>query len=259
MLGRLRGQSIRYPLFLSHGLAFVALQFATTVVVEQADGSVHRWTPAYEVIAAARCGPDIVISAGKQDRMTVERLDADGRFLAALTAGPWDTAPNCSPDGRILYYLRQKDRPGVVRCDPGGCRDIIGRQGMSMAVAPDGKRLALVSTIGRKGPVVEIADTDGGRARDLAEIETGCPPRWASNATLWVERRRGGKLVWTEIDADTARDTGRSVPGSRDCADGKPDPQAPTPDGVRVVYDQRSQVRFLPRERLARATRAPLE
>ena len=183
--------------------------------------------------------------------MTIERVDVDGRFIAALTTGSWDVDGNCSPDGKILFYLRQKDHPSVVRCDTAGCRSIFERQGMSLSISPDGKRLAIVSTAGKKGPLVEIADADGGRIRELMEVETGCPPGWASNDRLWVQRRRGRDVVWKEIDADTAQETGRSTPGSRDCADGKPDPQSPAQRDVRVVYEQVSQLRFLPKAYLS--------
>jgi serine/threonine protein kinase len=253
VLGHLREQAIRYPLFLAEGLVFVGLRFGTTVAVDGADGAARRWRAEYDVHSASRCGADIVVCAAKRDRMAIERRDVDGRLIAALTTGPWDTDPRCSPDGKILFYLQQAGGPAVVRCDEAGCRPIIRRQGMSLSVSPDGKRLALVSTTGKKGPVLEIADADGGRLRELTEVETGCEPGWASNDTLWVERRRGREVVWKEIDADTAQETGRSVPGSRDCADGKPDPQSPTQRDVRVVYEQVSQLRFLPKEHLARA------
>jgi hypothetical protein len=185
--------------------------------------------------------------------MAIERRATDGRLIATLTDGPWDTDPNCSPDGKVLFYLRQAAHPGVVRCDAAGCRRVIDRQGMSLAISPDGKRLALVSTSGKKGPIVEIADADGGHIRELTEVETGCQPHWSSNDTLWVERRRGRDVVWKEIIADTAQETGRSTPGSRDCADGKPDPLSPAQEGVRVVYEQMSQVRLLAKEHLTRA------
>jgi len=253
VLGRLRRQAIRNPLFVSEGLAFVARQYATTVVVEGPGAAAHRWKAKYDVLVAARCGPDIVAASEREGAMAIERRSTDGRLIATLTSGPWDTDPGCSPDGKILFYLRQKDRPAVVRCDAVGCRSLIDRQGMSLSISPDGKRLAVVSTSGKKGPIVEIVDAAGGRARELAEIETGCRPGWASNSALWLARRQGGSVVWTEIDADTGKVTGRSVPGSRDCADGKPDPASPTERDVHVVYEQISQVRLLPRAYLERA------
>jgi tRNA A-37 threonylcarbamoyl transferase component Bud32 len=252
-LGRLRRQAIRNPFFVSEGLAFVGRQYATTVVVEGQGAAAHRWKAEYDVLVAARCGPDVATASEREGAMIIERRSTDGRLIATLTRGPWDTDPACSPDGKILFYLRQKDGPAVVRCDAVGCRDVIARQGMSLSISPDGKRLVLVSSSSKKGPIVEIVDTAGGRARELAEIETGCRPGWASNTVIWLARRHGGNVVWTEIDADTGKDTGRTVPGTRDCADGKPDPASPTERDVHVVYEQISQVRLLPKMYLARA------
>jgi tRNA A-37 threonylcarbamoyl transferase component Bud32 len=251
VLGRLRRMAIRSPLFVPGGLAFVARNYATTVVVE--GPRPHRWKAPYDMLVAARCGPDIVGAAEREHTMVIERRTVDGRLLATVTTGPWDTDPGCSPDGKILFYLRQKDHPAVVRCDAAGCRPLVERQGMSLAISPDGKRLALVSTSGKRGPIVEIVDAASGRGRALAEIETGCRPGWASNGTLWVARRQGVSVVWTEIDADTGSDTGRTTPGSRNCADGKPDPLSPVEHDVHVVYEQISQVRLLPKAALARA------
>src|SRR4029079_9107239 len=102
------------------------------------------------------------------------RRSTDGRLIATLTSGPWDTDPVCSPDGRIVFYLRQKARPAVVRCAAAGCRNLIDRQGMSLSISPDGKRLAVVSTSGKKGPIVESVDAARGPAREIAEIGTRC-------------------------------------------------------------------------------------
>ena len=113
VLGRLRQQGIRYPLFTSEGLAFVGLQFGTTVVVDGPDGAAHRWKAEYDVHEAARCGPDVVVGAVKRDRMAIERRGVDGRLVATVTSGPWDTDPNCSPDGKVLFYLRQANHPAL--------------------------------------------------------------------------------------------------------------------------------------------------
>jgi len=75
---------------------------------------------------------------------------------------------------------------------------------------------------------------------------------WASAETMWVSRRRGREIVWTEVDADTGRETGQTVPGSRDCGDARPDPASPVSADLRIVYDQTSQLRLVPNERLAR-------
>ena len=66
-----------------------------------------------------------------------------------------------------------------------------------------------------------------------------------------MSRRREGKIVWTEVDADTARETGKTAPGSRDCNDARPDPVSPVDPDLRIVYDQTSQLRLIDRAYLA--------
>jgi len=73
---------------------------------------------------------------------------------------------------------------------------------------------------------------------------------WASPDTIWVSRRHGREIVWTEVNADTGRETGKTSPGGHDCADNRPDPASPVSD-LRIVYDQTSQIRLVPNEHLA--------
>jgi hypothetical protein len=93
---------------------------------------------------------------------------------------------------------------------------------------------------------------DGGPAHDVTDSETGCQAGWASNNTLWVSRRRDGKILWTEVDADSGKETGKTVPGERDCSDGGNDPASPVDTDLRVVASRVSQLRLLPRAQLNR-------
>jgi dipeptidyl aminopeptidase/acylaminoacyl peptidase len=231
-------------------LVFLGRQSPTSIAVEMPGAAVRTWRPKGVVSSAARCGQDIVVADEHDHQMVVERFGADGRFIASLTPGPWDAAPGCSPDGSVLFFLRQAVQPGVVRCDPAGCRRIVPRQGVNLAVAPDGERIVFVVIDGAAGPTVVLADADGGRVRELAQTETACQPGWASKDRVWVSRRRSGKIVWTELDVASGTETGRYVPGSRDCADGRPDPQSPVDTGVRVIGEQISQIRVLDRRYL---------
>jgi hypothetical protein len=95
------------------------------------------------------------------------------------------------------------------------------------------------------GVTVYWMGRDGGPIHKVAETDTVCAPGWASNQTVWVSQRRLGKVVWIEIDADSGRETGKTVSGSHDCADGRSDPDSPVNRDIKVVRDQTSQLRLL--------------
>jgi hypothetical protein len=120
-----------------------------------------------------------------------------------------------------------------------------------LAVSPDGRRL-VITTLEREGIGVWVVDSDTGEARYLSQTETFCGAGWASPDTVWISRRRGGNVVWVGVDANSGRETGTSVRGSHDCSDAKPDPASPIDPDIRIVYDQRSQLRLLDRRFLER-------
>jgi hypothetical protein len=107
-------------------------------------------------------------------------------------------------------------------------------------------------SIDKRGSIVQWISADGGEPHDVAETETTCQVGWATADTIWVSRRRGRKIVWTEVEADTGHETGRTVPGTRDCNDSRPDPASPVNADLSIVYDQTSQIRLVPHEHLAR-------
>ena len=248
-LGWVRQQSLRYPSFVSSGLAFVSTRLQSKVIVPSSDSGVIQWTRENEVAYIARCGTGFVVARQKGADSIIERTDSRGRLIATLTSGPWDADPVCSSDGQILFYLQASGRPEVMRCDTRGCRGIRNRPALSLSISPDGGRLALV-TLDQRGPIVEVMDPEGGHVRELTETETGCKAGWASAETLWVSRRRDGRIVWTLVDVESGREIGQSMPGSKDCSDGKPDPQSPVQPDARVVYSQISQLRLVGNEHL---------
>jgi len=168
-----------------------------------------------------------------------------------LTQGPRAWSPACTPDGKVWFYRPHAPNPSIRRCDRNGCRDLFHGFAIGLAASPDGKRLTFVA-LDKRGAIVQWISADGGEAHDVVETETSCPVGWASDDTIWVSRRRGRKFVWTEVEADTGRETGRTAPGSRDCNDARPDPASPVSADLRIVFDQTSQLRLVPNERLAR-------
>jgi hypothetical protein len=251
-IGHIADQMLRYPLMTADGLAVISVRLSSDLWVREPGGAAFiNLTRDGHVRDVNRCGPDLITSREVEpDRTVIERTDLAGKPIEELSPGPADWSPACSPDGKVWYYRPHLPQPSIRRCDSAGCREIFVGFAMGLAASPDGRRLAFV-TLDKRGPVVQWIPADGsGEPRDIAESETGCPVGWASPDTLWISRRRGKQIVWTEVDADSGRETGKSVPGSHDCYDGRPDPASPVNPDLRIVYDQTSQVRLVGKDRL---------
>ena len=250
-LGHIPEQMVRYPMFVGNGLAFASVRLASDLFVRKPNGAQVNVTRNGHIWEGNRCGRDFIVSREvAHDKIIVERLDASGRPIEQLSEGPADASPACAPDGKTWFYRPRSPQPSIRRCDRQGCREIFQGFALGLAASPDGRRLAFI-TVDKRGSIVQWIGADGGETHEVAETETNCPAGWASSETIWVSRRRQGKIVWTEVDATTARETGKTAPGSRDCADARPDPASPVDADVRIVYDQTSQLRLIDRAYLA--------
>jgi hypothetical protein len=250
-LGRIPGQMLRHPMRIKEGLVFISVLTSSDLWVRRPSGALANLTKSGRIRDAARCGDDLVISREIDPEKTViERVDSAGRYIEQLSDGPADWSPACSNDGKVWYYRPHLPQPSIKRCDRDGCREIFSGFAFGLSMSPDGRRLSF-TTVDTRGSTVRWMAADGGEPHEVAETETVCPTGWASATTIWVSRRRDGKIIWTEVDADSGRETGKTSPGSHDCADLRPDPLSPVSPDVRVIYDQTSQVRLLPSDHLA--------
>jgi hypothetical protein len=250
-IGQIPDHLLRYPMLSTNGLSFVSVRLASDLWVRKMGGTFANLTRNGHVLDSNYCGHDLVVSREVEPEKTViERLDASGKRIEQLSNGPADWSPTCSPDGSVWYYRPHLPHSSIRRCDRQGCRDLFEGFAFGLSASPDGKRLAFV-TVDKRGTVAVWINANGGAPHDVAETETGCPVGWASAQTIWVSRRRGRKFVWTEVDADTGHETGKTAPGTHDCFDSRPDPASPVNPELRIVYDQTSQIRLLPTEQLA--------
>ena len=92
-----------------------------------------------------------------------------------LTAGPRDTAPRWSPDGRRLAFLRhagKEDQLFVLPLDGGEARQLtdLPRSAKSPAWSPDGRTLAFLSDT----TAADLAKP-GARGKEAAEAQPGPP------------------------------------------------------------------------------------
>jgi dipeptidyl aminopeptidase/acylaminoacyl peptidase len=251
LIGRIPDRLLRYPMPTTNGLAFVSVRLTSDLYLRRPGGLLTNLTKNGHILDANRCGRDLIVSREiEPERTVIERLDGAGRHLERLSEGPRDWSPACTPDGKVWFYRPHKPYPAIRRCDRGGCRDIFHGFAIGLAASPDGKRLAFV-TVDKRGSIVQWIRADGGETHDVGETETACPVGWASADTIWVSRRRDRAIVWTEVDAETGRETGRTAGGTRDCADARPDPASPVNPDLRVIYDQTSQVRLVAHEHLS--------
>jgi hypothetical protein len=242
--GVVRNQFIRYPRFVADGLTFVSLQMKDDAFL-RSNGHWRRLKVDGSIVHAVPCGTGVVISRLVGERLAIARLEMGSDKIIPVSEGPLDNSPACAPDGHVVFYVSQQQSRIVHRCDANSCRPLARMDAFGLAVSPDGQRLAFVQ-VGNRGPVVRWMSTEGGPVHNVSDTETACRPGWTSNRTLWVSRRNGHEIMWTEVEADGGRPTGRKVPGSRDCAEGMEDPLSPVDPDVRVVSDRRSQLRLLP-------------
>jgi tRNA A-37 threonylcarbamoyl transferase component Bud32 len=250
-LGSIRKQIVRYPIFVHDWLSFASTRFDFRLAVRRRDGTFDDLPGGRGISHATHCGNDLIVSRDLENgRIVVEKVDQSGRLVRRLAEST--TAEGaCSPDGRV-WFLADRTFPSTLkRCSQSGCRPLGPRDTYGLSVSPDGKRLAFVALESR-GLFVGWMPVDGGATHEVADSETACATGWASNQTLWISRRRDGKIIWTEVDADTGKESGRVVPGQRDCTDGSSDPLSPVDPDLRVIAERVSQLRLLPRAYLNR-------
>jgi hypothetical protein len=243
--GVVRDQFIRYPRFTAGGLTFASLSAKYDVHWRGANRSWQRLTNDGVTFRAVSCGAEIAVALEVGSRSVVARLDPRSAKRTRVSDGSKDDYPACSHDGRVLFYVQGDSGARIQRCDTTGCRTISDLAVFELAVSPDDEKVAFV-TNGARGPMVQWMSAYGGPAHAVTDTETGCRPGWSSDRTLWVSRRSGKEIVWTEVEVDDGRPTGKQVPGSRDCSDGPEDPMSPVDPDVRVTIDRQSQLRFLP-------------
>jgi hypothetical protein len=249
--GFIAGQFIDRVEPVGGGLVVSSARVTSTVDVRWPDGRRTELRRDGRVAGGDRCGRDLLLAEKSGNGIAIVQVNASGDTLARLSPGPADLEVTCSPDGQSWFYSSFGPALGLWRCEGmsgAGCRHLISDPTWGSAVSPDGTRIAFAA-VNARGPTIRWAPSGGGEVRDLADTETMCAPAWSSPHTLWIARRSSTRIVWTEIDVDSTRPTGRVRPGSSDCTDASNDLE--TPDApVRIRVDRRSQLRLVPTAQL---------
>src|SRR6185312_16392835 len=215
--------STHRPLFVEDGMALYTVDRTSTLVIHSKGATPRRVPTSRDIVVASSCGDRIIAAEYKAGQFDVVWLDDQGRIVGSVTRSGVGHYPTCNSDGSIIFYGSLGEHPGVERCDRAGCRMIFSGPVGTISVSPDDKRLAF-TTIDNSGAAVRWMWSDGsGSVHVVTDTQNVCGPIWASNKNLWVSLRKGHQEVWTEIDTDRERSTGRTSPASNGCADGYPD------------------------------------
>ena len=197
-----------------------------------------------DIIWASACGQRMIATQVKNGVTRTVWIDSDGSVGGTLADNTM--YPRCSSDGRFMVWEKMGQPMTLQRCDQGGCSTLFKGAAGTLSLSPDDRRLAFLTEENR-GHVIRWVATDGqGGGREVAVVDTACYPVWANERDLWVALHNGRRVTWTEFDSDTARPTGRTLAGTRDCTDSVPDPASPGKEAVKIEFSFRSQVRLLP-------------
>ncbi|HVZ88134.1 MAG TPA: serine/threonine-protein kinase [Polyangia bacterium] len=246
-VGEVRAQSLRRPVFLEDGLAFWSFRYSADLLLREPGHDPRRVPLAADIRWAIPCGDKIVAALESGSAPTLVWLGRRGEVGESLgEVGMGVAGAECSADGKTTFFSVVGDHPGIRRCDQQGCRLIFSGVAYEIALSRDERRLAFVSP-SSGGRIVRWMSADGiGEVRELIDSETGCQPIWSSERDVWVSLRKGRQVIWTEMDSDSGRPTGRTYPASRDCTDGLPDPVQPLHRPAEIEVNFQSQLRLLP-------------
>ena len=248
-VGVIRGQRLLYPLFLDRDLVFVSNARVVNLVRRSGGGEVRLRIGA-DINWASKCGERIIATQATNGTQRTVWLDSDGRIDGTLADGT--VCPRCSSDGRTMFWTTVGKTPAIQRCDGTSCRTLFNGEAQVLSLSPDDRRLAFLTEQNR-GHVIRWVATDGrGGGREVTVVDTGCTPVWSNEKDLWVALRNGRHVVWTEFDSDSAKPTGRTSEGTRDCTDAIDDPAAPGQEAVKIDFASKSQVRVLSAKDLPR-------
>ncbi len=171
-MGTIRGQSLRYPLFVDDDAVFVSSTRTTSLILRSRNDVVTKVPVADDVVWASACGQRIVAIKARSARTEPVWMDATGKTIGSVeSVRPGDVAvsPLCSPDGRTMFYSALGQSQEVRRCDGAGCRVIVRGEASELALSGDGRRLAFVAA-GNRGQLIRWISADGsGPAHEIAE------------------------------------------------------------------------------------------
>jgi hypothetical protein len=245
-VGFIPGQHVR-SLSWARDRIFFASRREKALVKLRAPGG--GWSTAMDtdvtIESVADCGGDLLTVEWQDGAARVVRRGRTGQMIRALSDGPHDISVSCSRNGRWFYVRGGRGDNTVVACDGDRCRDLMRGKIWRARVSADGTKLALLSFENRGATVSWVDVSAPTHVHVLRETETLCSPTWSSTGGVWISRRQGRSIIWTEVEITSGAETGRRQPGTEDCTNGDEDPTLPGEVEVRLAYEYVTQFRVI--------------
>ena len=158
-------RGLRFFSWLDNGTILATDEMSDLRVVDLAKDETTTLNSAKQhwFLEPAGCGPDTIVSVGgtlDKSSMQIYKMNRDGSAATALTSGPYDVYPSCTPDGKWLFYSDDHDHehPQVMRIPMnGGTAEPLAID-MRYNLSPDGKFLVTIH-LGAT-PKMQIYSTD---------------------------------------------------------------------------------------------------
>jgi hypothetical protein len=245
-LGFVRGHNVRRPFVVPGGIAFLSTLELRKMDVRDKDGRFRTVFESPVLLGGSRCGDGYLTLEGLGGNTLIVRRDEYGRQVDPKPLHAV-VAPTCAADGHVWYYASKKPEPGIVECKGASCNRIVAGEFVMVAVSPSGKRLAFARTR-NSGFALGWMWAEDRVVHELPLITgTFCTPTWSSESTLWVVQQRRNRYFWVELNVDSARETGQTLPAGGNCAGGDYESRSPFETRSRVTSTRMSEWRRLRR------------
>ncbi len=205
---------LRHFSWLDNGtiLAADAMSALRVVDLETDETSSLHAAKEHWFIEPAVCGPDTLVAVGgtiDNSTMHIYRMNRDGSQATQITAGPYDVYPQCTPDGKELFFADNHDPEHPVikhaamsgdaakaQTATAGLRYSLSGDGALMSVVHHGQ-LQILSTATLEKPLTVPMPPDFFRSSAISGDDKSVyfPTMAGPDTTIWKRGLEGGEPV----------------------------------------------------------------
>jgi serine/threonine protein kinase/Tol biopolymer transport system component len=144
------------------------------------------------------------VNRGGSAAVNLWRMDANGSNVTQLTSGMNDREPECSSDGKWIYYVDQAETRFIKRVAvEGGTPEVVVKSPIGFfELSPDGKWLASVDVREEDHKLtIRLDPTDGGKTTYVdADSRMSSTPVFAPDgrSIVYVVREKGVDNLWQQ-------------------------------------------------------------